>query len=340
MKWRMLKWISKDLAIDLGTANTLVYVRGKGIMMNEPSVLAVDTQTGKVLAVGNAAKEMIGMTSHHIKTVRPLKGGVIADFRMTETLLRYLIKKIMAWQTLQHPRMVIAIPFGVTDVERQAVRDLAIQAGASEVALLLKPVAAALGAELSIQEARGNLIVDVGGGTTEVAIISLAGIVRSHLLRTGGDKMDEAIIQYIKQRYNLLIGFRTAERLKKNLGSAYPFDLERVAVIRGQDMSTGVPIKQAISSKEIREALAESVLAIIKAIKTTLETTPPEFSKDILERGMLLTGGAALLHNLDFRLQQEFRLPVTRVDNPLTTVANGVGRVLSDRKLLQKVAVS
>lgn len=340
MMLNVRKWVSKDIAIDLGTANTLVYVHKKGIVMSEPTVVAVDTQTGKVVAVGYEAKGMVGMTPDQIITVRPLKDGVIADFRLTEAFLRSLIKKALKWHRFRHPRMVIAIPFGVTEVEKKAVKDLAIQAGASEVALLLKPVAAAIGAGIPVQEPSGSMIVDIGGGTTEVAVISLAGIVNSNSIRIGGDKMDEAIIEYIKQKYNVLIGLRTAEKIKKTLGSACPLHNEKMLEVRGRDLVSGVPGMIKISSEEIRDALAETVFAIVNAIKRTLESTPPELSTDILDRGILLTGGSALLQSLDNKLKQEFGLPVTLVDDPLTTVAKGVGKVLTDSKLLKQVAVS
>ena len=265
----IFKWFSKDLAIDLGTANTLVYVRGKGIVMNEPSVVATDTRTGKIVAIGHEAKAMLGMTPDQIVAVRPLKDGVIADFRMTEALLRHFIKKVCN-NFLVRPRVVVAVPFGITEVEKKAVRDSVIQSGASEVTLLLEPMAAAIGAGLPIQEPSGNMIVDIGGGTTEVAVISLAGIVYSRSIRIAGDEMDEAIIQYIKRKYNLLIGSKTAEIIKKTLGSAYPLDSEKVVEVRGRDLAGGVPNVMKISSEEIRDALAETVFAIVDAIRVTL----------------------------------------------------------------------
>ncbi len=335
----VLKYIAKDIAIDLGTANTLVYVTGKGVVMSEPTVVAIDTHSKKVLAIGHEAKGMVGMTHNRITTVRPLKDGVIADFRIAEVFLRALIKRVIKWQVLCHPRMVIAVPFGITEVEKKAVRDLAIQAGASEVALLLEPVAAAIGAGLPIQEPSGNLIVDIGGGTTEVAVISLAGIVYSRSIRIGGDEMDEAILRYIKRKYNVLIGVKTAEMIKKTIGSAYPLDSEKVVEVRGRDLARGVPIKVKISSEEIRDALAETLFAIVEAIRITLEKTPPELSADIINRGIILTGGSALLQSLDNKLREEFGLPVTLADNPLTTVALGVGKVLANTELLEQVAV-
>jgi rod shape-determining protein MreB len=334
------KWFAKDLAIDLGTANTLVYARGKGIVLNEPSVVAKDTHNGKIVAIGHEAKAMWGMTPHRITVVRPLKDGVITDFRLTETLLHYFIKKAMKRSVLLRPKIVIAVPFGITEVEKKAVKDSALQAGASEVTLLLEPVAAAIGAGLPIQDPSGNMIVDIGGGTTEVAIISLAGVVHSRSIRIGGDEMDEAIIQYIKRKYYLLIGLKTAELIKKTLGSAYPLDPEKVVEVRGRDLIHGVPVEIEISSEEIRDVLAETVVTIVDAIRVTLEKIPPELSADILDHGIILTGGSALLQNLDSKIKEEMGLPVALADDPLTTVAVGIGKVLTDVKLLKKVAVS
>ena len=334
-----LKWFSKDLAIDLGTANTLIYVRGKGIVLNEPSVVAIDTRNGKIVAYGHEAKAMLGMTPDQITAVRPLKDGVIADFRITEALLRHFIKKVSNRNFLIRPRIVIAVPFGITEVEKKAVKDSAMQAGASEVTLLLEPMAAAIGAGLPILEPSGNMIVDIGGGTTEVAVISLAGIVFSRSIRIAGDEMDESIIQYIKRKYNLLIGLKTAEIIKKTLGSAYPLDSEKVVEVRGRDLAGGVPNMMKISSEEIRDALAETVFAIVDAIRVTLEKTPPELSADIIDRGIILTGGSALLQNLDYKIKEETGLPVALADDPLTTVVLGTGKVLTDLELLKKVSV-
>ncbi len=335
----MFRWFSKDLAIDLGTANTLVYLRGKGIVMNEPSVVATDTRTGKIVAIGHEAKAMLGMTPDQIMAVRPMKDGVIADFRMTEALLRHFIKKVCS-NFLIRPRVVVAVPFGITEVEKKAVKDSVIQAGASDVTLILEPMAAALGAGLPIQEPSGNMIVDIGGGTTEVAVISLSGIVYSRSIRIAGDEMDEAIIQYIKRKYNLLIGLKTAEIIKKTLGSAYPLDSEKVVEVRGRDLAGGVPNVMKISSEEIRDALAETVFAIIEAIRVTLERTPPELSADIIDRGIILTGGSSLLKNLDFKIKEETGLPVALADDPLTTVAIGTGKAMMDPELLKKLAIS
>lgn len=337
--FNIFKWFSKDLAIDLGTANTLVYIRGKGIVMNEPSVVATDTRTGKIVAIGHEAKAMLGMTPDQIVAVRPLKDGVIADFRMTEALLRYFIKKVCN-NFLVRPKVVVAVPFGITEVEKKAVKDSVIQSGASEVTLLLEPMAAAIGAGLPIQEPSGNMVVDVGGGTTEVAVISLAGIVYSRSIRIAGDEMDEAIIQYIKRKYNLLIGSKTAEIIKKTLGSAYPLDSEKVVEVRGRDLAGGVPNVMKISSEEIRDALAETVFAIVDAIRVTLEKTPPELSADIIDRGIILTGGGALLKNLDYKIKEETGLPVALADDPLTTVALGTGKLLSEHDLMKKVVVT
>ncbi len=335
----ILRWFSKDLAIDLGTANTLVYLRGKGIVMNEPSVVATDTRTGKIVAIGHEAKAMLGMTPDQIMAVRPMKDGVIADFRMTEALLRHFIKKVCS-NFLVRPRVVVAVPFGITEVEKKAVRDSVIQAGASDVTLILEPMAAAMGAGLPIQEPSGNMIVDIGGGTTEVAVISLSGIVYSRSIRIAGDEMDEAIIQYIKRKYNLLIGLKTAEIIKKTLGSAYPLDSEKVVEVRGRDLAGGVPNVMKISSEEIRDALAETVFAIVEAIRVTLERTPPELSADIIDRGIILTGGGSLLKNLDYKIKEETGLPVALADDPLTTVAMGTGKAMMDPELLKKLAIS
>jgi rod shape-determining protein MreB len=337
--FNLFKWFSKDLAIDLGTANTLIYVRGKGIVMNEPSVVATDTRTGKIVAIGQEAKAMVGMTPEQIMAIRPMKDGVIADFKMTEELLRYFIRKAISRNYLIRPRSVIAVPSGITEVEKKAVRDSAYAAGASHVTLVLEPMAAAIGAGLPVEEPSGNMIVDIGGGTTEVAVISLAGIVVSRSIRIAGDEMDEAIIQYIRRKYNLLIGEKTAEIIKKTLGSAYPLETEKVVEVRGRDLTGGIPSIMKISSEEIRDALAETVFAIIDAIRTTLERTPPELSADILDRGIIITGGGALLKNLDYKIKEETGLPVALADDPLTTVALGAGKIMSDDALLKKMAI-
>lgn len=335
----IFKWFSKDLAIDLGTANTLAYVRTKGIVMNEPSVVATDTRNGKIVAIGHEAKAMVGMTPDQITAIRPLKDGVIADFRMTEALLRYFIKKASNRNYLIRPRIVIAVPFGITEVEKKAVKDSAYSAGASEVTLVLEPMAAAVGAGLPIEEPSGNMVVDIGGGTTEVAVISLAGIVYSKSIRIAGDEMDEAIIQYIKRKYNLLIGEKTSEIIKKTLGSACPLDTEKVVEVRGRDLAGGVPSVMKVSSEEIRDALAETVFSIIEAIRVTLEHTPPELAADIIDRGIILTGGGALLQNLDYKIKEETGLPVALTDDPLLTVALGTGKIMSEPTLLKVVSI-
>jgi rod shape-determining protein MreB and related proteins len=335
----IFKWFSKDLAIDLGTANTLVYVKGRGIVVNEPSVVATDTRNGKIVAVGHEAKAMVGMTPEQITAVRPLKDGVIADFRMTEALLRYFIKKASNRTHLVRPRIVIAVPFGITEVEKKAVRDSAYSAGASEVSLVLEPMAAAVGAGLPIEEPSGNMIVDIGGGTTEVAVISLSGIVYSRSIRIAGDEMDEAIIQYIKRKYNLLIGEKTSEIIKKTLGSAYPLDTEKVVEVRGRDLAGGVPSVMKVSSEEIRDSLAETVFSIVEAIRVTLEHTPPELAADIIDRGIILTGGGSLLQNLDYKIKEETGLPVSSADDPLLTVALGTGKIMCEPRLLKTVMI-
>ncbi len=335
----VFKWFSKDLAIDLGTANTLVYVRGKGIVMNEPSVVAFDTRDRSVVAIGQDAKAMLGMTPDQITAIRPLKDGVIADFKVTEDMLKYFIKKASNRNYFLRPKIVVAVPFGITDVEKKAVRDSSFASGASDVTIILEPMAAAIGAGLPIEEPSGNMVVDIGGGTTEVAVISLAGVVFSRSIRIAGDEMDDAIIQYIKRKYNLLIGVRTAEIIKKTIGSAYPLDSEKIVEVRGRDLASGVPSMMKISSEEVRDALAETVFAIIEAVRATLEKTPPELSADIMERGIVLTGGGALLQNLDYKIKDETGIPVALSDDPLTTVALGTGKAMSEPELLEKIAV-
>ncbi len=340
--FNFFKWFSKDLAIDLGTANTLVYIRGKGIVINEPSVVAIDTRNGKTVAIGQKAKAMIGMTPDQISAVRPMKDGVIADFSMTEEMLKYFIKKASSRNypiRLIRPRIVIAVPFGITEVEKKAVKDSALKSGASEVILILEPMAAAIGAGLPVQEPSGNMVVDIGGGTTEVAVISLAGIVFSRSIRIGGDEMDEAIIQYIKQKHNLLIGQRIAERIKQTIGSAYPLDREQIAKIPGRELTSRMFRTRKISSEEIREALAGTVRTIVEAVIMTLEKTPPDLADDIIRRGILLTGGGALLRNLDDKIKETTGLPVALADDSLTTVAQGAGKVLTDPDLLRRIAI-
>jgi rod shape-determining protein MreB len=331
---------SNDLAIDLGTANTLVYVRGEGIVMNEPSIVAIHQGDHSVLAVGHEAKAMLGRTPGYINAIRPLKDGVIADFDVTEKMLHYFISKVHRRRTLVRPRIVIGVPSGITQVEKRAVRDSAMQAGAREVYLIEEPMAAAIGAGLPIQEAGGNMIVDMGGGTTEVAVISLSGIVYCKSVRIAGDEMDEAIIQYIKKHYNLLVGERRAEEIKIKLGSAYPMDGARLTMeVKGRDLIDGIPKTIVVTDEEVREALREPVVAIVDTVRTCLERTPPELAADIVDKGIVLTGGGALLRGLDLLLRQETDLPITVSDDPLSCVALGTGKVLDELNLLKKVAI-
>jgi rod shape-determining protein MreB and related proteins len=339
----LLGLFSNDLAIDLGTANTLIYVKGEGIVCNEPSVVAVQKEVRgarKVLAVGAAAKKMVGRTPGNIVAIRPLKDGVIADFDITEAMLRYFIQKIHNRKTLVRPRIIICVPFGITEVEKRAVRESAESAGAREVYLVEEPMAAAIGAGLPITEPTGNMIVDIGGGTTEVAVISLSGIVFSKSVRVGGDKMDEAIVQYIKRKYNLLIGERTAELIKITIGSAYPGSELQMMEIKGRDLVAGVPKTVEITDEEIRDSLLEPINQIVEAVRIGLERTPPELASDIVDKGIVLAGGGALLRNLDTLLREETGLPVMLADDPLTAVVMGAGKVLDELSLLKDVAIS
>ena len=336
-------WLSKDLAIDLGTANTLVYLRGKGIVTNEPSVVAVHRDprgVKRVIAVGEEAKKMLGKTPGSIVAIRPLKDGVIADFEITEAMLKYFIQKIHNKKSYARPRIVISIPSGITPVEKRAVKESAESAGAREVYLIEEPMAAAIGVGLPITEPSGNMIVDIGGGTTEVAVISLAGIVYCNSVRIAGDKIDEAIIQYIKRKYNLLIGERTGEMIKIEIGSAYPFpnEQEMTMEIKGRDLVGGIPKTLEISSKDIREAIAEPVNAIVDSVRIALERTPPELAADIVDKGIVLSGGGALLRNLDLLIREVTRLPVIVAENPTTAVVEGAGRVLDEVTLLKEIA--
>jgi len=334
---------SNDLAIDLGTANTLVYVKGKGIVSSEPSVVAVkkdEKGNKKVLAVGAEAKKMLGRTPGNIEAIRPMKNGVIADFEITEEMLYHFIIKAHNRKSFVRPRIVICVPSGITPVERRAVRESAISAGAREVYLIEEPMAAAIGANLPITEASGNMIVDIGGGTTEVAVISLAGIVYSSSVRVAGDKMDEAIVQYVKRHYNLLIGERSAELIKIMIGSAYPSKEAKVVEVKGRDLVTGIPKTIEINSEEIRESISEPINAIIETIRIAIEKTPPELAADIVDKGIVLSGGGALLKNLDLLVREVTSLPVTVAENPLTTVVVGSGRVLDDINLLRLTASS
>ncbi|MFN7950891.1 MAG: rod shape-determining protein [bacterium] len=335
---RLLNAFSQDLAIDLGTANTLVYVRGKGIVCREPSVVAVQSGGGspRVLAVGVEAKKMLGRTPGNIVAIRPMKDGVIADFEVAAAMLRHFVRKVRGKRSLLRPRVVICVPFGVTEVEKRAVRESAKSAGAREVYLIQEPMAAAIGAGLEVTEPSGNMIVDIGGGTTEVAVISLGGIVLSESIRLAGDKMDDAIISHVKRRHNILIGERTAEEIKIRLGEAVPVGDEREMDVKGRDLVGGVPKQVTLSSSEVREALVDCVNGIVETIKTTLERTPPELASDIVDRGIVLAGGGALLRGLDDRIARETGLPVTVADDPLSAVALGSGRALENLDLLQR----
>ncbi|MEZ4598718.1 MAG: rod shape-determining protein [Syntrophotaleaceae bacterium] len=334
---------SNDLAIDLGTANTLVYLRGKGIVVSEPSVVAVQKDSmgqKKVLAVGMEAKKMLGRTPGSIIAIRPMKDGVIADFDITEEMLRYFIQKVHNRKTLVRPRIVICVPSGITQVEKRAVKESAESAGAREVYLIEEPMAAAIGAGLPITEASGNMIVDIGGGTTEVAVISLAGVVYAKSVRVGGDKLDEAIVQHLKRKYNLLIGERTAEQIKIEIGSAHPDSEVRRMEVKGRDLVSGIPKTLEIDSTEIREALSETVNAIVEAVRIALERTPPELAADIVDKGIVLAGGGAYLRNLDVLLREETGLPVVIAEDPLSCVVLGSGKVLDELDLLKRVTVS
>lgn len=316
---------SKEIGIDLGTANTLVYVKGKGIVLTEPSVVAIDTKTDTVLAVGQEAKNMIGRTPGSIVTIRPLRDGVIADFEITATMIKHFIKKVVNPGLFSKPRLVICIPSGITEVERKAVEDAARQAGAGKVELIEEPMAAAIGAGIDVSKPYGSMILDIGGGTSEVAVISLGDIVTSCSIRVAGDKFDEDIISYIKKKHNLLIGERTAERIKFTIGSAYPYENEESIKIKGRNLLDGLPKDAIIEAQEVREALTESLIAIIEAVKTTLEKTPPELSADVIDRGIMLTGGGAMLRGLSVLLSQETGIDVFVAEAPLECVARGTG---------------
>ena len=331
---------SNDLAIDLGTANTLVNVRGEGIVLREPSVVALNSQTNEVQAVGMEAKQMLGRAPGSIIAIRPMKDGVIAHFEVTEKMIRHFIQKAHNnRKTLVRPRVVIAVPSGITQVEKRAVRDSAESAGAREVFLIDEPMAAAIGVGLPVQEPTGNMIIDIGGGTTEVAIISMSGIVYSKSIRIAGDEMDEAIVNYIKRKYNLLIGERTAEEVKINIGSAYPMEKPMTMEVKGRDLVAGIPKTLQISDEEIREALTETFGTIVEAVKIALERTPPELAADIVDKGVVVAGGCSLIKGLDTLLREATGLPITLADDPLSAVAIGAGEVLKDAKLLKKVAL-
>ncbi|MGD9782683.1 MAG: rod shape-determining protein [Kiritimatiellia bacterium] len=334
----LLGYFSNDIGIDLGTANTLVYVKDRGIVLREPSVVAIQQGSNRVLAVGEEAKRMLGRTPGNIVAIRPMKAGVIADFEVTEAMLRYFIRKAHNRKWVVRPRIIISVPSGITEVEKRAVKDSATHAGAREVYLIEEPMAAAIGVGLPVQEPAGNMIVDMGGGTTEVAIISLAGIVLSRSVRVGGDEMDEAIVQYLKRVYNLMIGERTAEEIKITIGSAYPLGEEISMEVKGRDLVAGLPKTLTITSEEIREALQEPVSAIIEAIRITLERCPPELSSDLVDRGIVLAGGTSQLRGMDKLIAEQTGLPVHVAEDPLSAVAEGTGVVLHELNFLRKVS--
>jgi rod shape-determining protein MreB and related proteins len=331
--------ISSDLAIDLGTANTLVFAKGKGIVVNEPSIVAINKNNGEIEAVGKEAKEMVGRTPGNIVAIRPMKDGVIADFKVTERMLNYFIQKSHGRKMLVHPRIVIGVPSEITQVEKRAVSESAYRAKASEVHLVEQAMVAAIGAGLPITEPSGNMIVDIGGGTTDVAVISLSGIVYSRSVRVAGNEMDDAIMSYLKRKYNLLIGERTAEQIKMTIGSAYPLDRPLTMEIKGRNLIEGVPKTVTIEDSEIREALSDCVATILNAIRVALERTPPELSADISDRGIVLTGGGAMIKNLDRRIREETGLPVSIAEDPLASVVLGTGKMLTDFKLLRRIAI-
>ena len=333
-------FIGRDMAVDLGTANTLVYVRGKGVLLDEPSVVALNTGTGEVLAVGHEAKRMLGRTPETIAAIRPMKDGVIADFEATEQMLRYFIQRVHRRRYLAKPRMVICVPSGTTAVEQRAVKEAGYAAGARRVYIIEEPMAAAIGAGLPVHEATGNMVVDVGGGTTEVAVISLGGIVTSLSIRTAGDDLDQAIVAWMKKDHSLMLGDRTAEEVKTTLGSAFPATSEPQAEIRGRDMATGLPRTVMVSGAHVRQALEEPLHMIVDAVRTTLDQTPPELAGDIMDRGIVLTGGGALLRGLDERIRHETGMPVHVAENPLASVALGAGRCVEEFEALQQVLVA
>lgn len=331
--------ISSDLAIDLGTANTLVFAKGKGIVVNEPSIVAINKNNGEIEAVGKEAKEMVGRTPGNIVAIRPMKDGVIADFKVTERMLNYFIQKSHGRKMLVHPRIVIGVPSEITQVEKRAVSESAYRAKASEVHLVEQAMVAAIGAGLPITEPSGNMVVDIGGGTTDVAVISLSGIVYSRSVRVAGNEMDDAIMSYLKRKYNLLIGERTAEQIKIQIGSAYPLDRPLTMEIKGRNLIEGVPKTVTVEDSEIREALGDCVSTILNAIRVALERTPPELSADISDKGIVLTGGGALIKNLDRRIREETGLPVSIAEDPLASVVLGTGKMLTDFKLLRRIAI-
>jgi len=333
-------FLGRDLAVDLGTANTLVYERGRGIVLNEPSVVAINQNTGGIVAVGAEAKRMVGRTPGNIVAIRPLKDGVIADFDTTERMLRYFIQKVHKRRFLAKPRVVVCVPSGITGVEQRAVKDAGYAAGARKVYIIEEPMAAAIGAGLPIHEPTGNMIVDIGGGTTEVAVISLGGVVTSLSIRTGGDELDDALIQFVKKEYSLMLGERTAEEIKTTVGTAFPIPDETSAELRGRDLVTGLPRTIVVTAEEIRRALDEPLTRIIDAVKTTLDRTPPELCGDIMDRGIVLTGGGALLKGLDERLRHETGMPVIIAEQPLNCVVMGSGKCVEEFEALQQVLIS
>jgi rod shape-determining protein MreB len=334
-----LGFLGRDMAVDLGTANTLVYVRGRGIVLNEPSVVAINTATGKIVAVGIEAKRMIGRTPGNIVAVRPLKDGVIADFDVTERMLRYFIQRVHRRRLFAKPRIIVAVPSGITGVEQRAVKEAGYQAGARRVFIVEEPMAAAIGAGLPVYEPTGNMVVDIGGGTTEVAIISMGGIVTSQSIRVGGDELDHAIITFVKKEFSLMLGERTAEEVKIAIGSACPTADEYHAEIRGRDLVTGLPKTIVVSAAEVRKAIEEQVNTIVDAVKATLDKCPPELSGDLMDRGIALTGGGALLKGMEIRLREETGMPIHLVDNALDSVALGSGKCVEDFEALQQVLV-
>jgi rod shape-determining protein MreB len=333
-------FLGRDLAVDLGTANTLVYERGRGIVLNEPSVVAINQNTGGIVAVGAEAKRMVGRTPGNIVAIRPLKDGVIADFDTTERMLRYFIQKVHKRRFLAKPRVVVCVPSGITGVEQRAVKDAGYAAGARKVYIIEEPMAAAIGAGLPIHEPTGNMIVDIGGGTTEVAVISLGGVVTSLSIRTGGDELDDALIQFVKKEYSLMLGERTAEEIKTTVGTAFPIPDETSAELRGRDLVTGLPRTIVVTAEEIRRALDEPLTRIVDAVKTTLDRTPPELCGDIMDRGIVLTGGGALLKGLDERLRHETGMPVIIAEQPLNCVVMGSGKCVEEFEALQQVLIS
>lgn len=334
-----LNLVSNDIGIDLGTANTLVFLRGQGIVLNEPSIVTIEVSSKKVLAVGSEAKEMVGRTPGEIMTIRPLKDGVIADFEITEKLLSNFIRRVVKHRYLMKPRVVISVPSGITEVEKRAVRDSAENAGAREVFLIQEPMAAAIGVGLPVHLPSGIMVIDIGGGTSEIAVIALNGIVNNISIRIGGDEMDEAIMLYLKKNYNLLIGERTAEEIKIKIGSAFPLDEEESMEIKGRDLVAGIPKTMKLSSVQVREALSEPVDSIIQAVRQALEETPPELAADILDKGIVVTGGGALLKGMDRRLREETNLAINIAEDPLTCVVRGTGKVLENMSHFSKVLI-